>query len=399
MNPPADIESQPADAADVSDRSWHWVSRADTADRLELSIWALAETLIAVGIYTWVALEGYVFHLVTAMCVAPFLLLRTPQSVDQSLRTSPKLLDHGEKLVDKIENAAPDGTLPDKLCIIILFIYVSILLFGLKVYTTITVAFKFPLTVVREIPKNWWRIVGCMDTWHPPEVLPGYIANKEKYDKWDTIFVAPIEDIRDEFFQWPDSLDQMAIQFIAVPAAFIVFVVPSIAYRWSLKGSCLIYLPILWLVHTATGGTARERFADLCKLSFYRFRRWFGVAVIIVVASKIFAASIWQDLNETISKYDTSHFLSLYLAPLEIPIWQLASAVNAILAWLTLFIAETALQRASKGAQISGASIVTVRALWFIGGVLTVYTVMCLAYNVITLEWDLIPIGNRLFPW
>ncbi len=66
-------------------RSWHWYSTPSSTDRLEISILALFETVLAVAVYAWLVLNGLTVILVSSACIAPFLLLRTPLSVELAL--------------------------------------------------------------------------------------------------------------------------------------------------------------------------------------------------------------------------------------------------------------------------------------------------------------------------
>ncbi len=73
-------------------RTWHWFSTPKTAELLELSVLALVETILAVALYSWIAISGYTIHLVVSACISPFLLLRTSLSVELAFSFAPEFL-------------------------------------------------------------------------------------------------------------------------------------------------------------------------------------------------------------------------------------------------------------------------------------------------------------------
>jgi len=67
-------------------RGWRWSSTPESANALQVSILAVFETLLAIGIYAWIAVHFGTLHLLVAACVTPFVLLRTPVSTDLGLK-------------------------------------------------------------------------------------------------------------------------------------------------------------------------------------------------------------------------------------------------------------------------------------------------------------------------
>ena len=62
--------------------TWKWHSTLESAEKYELSILAIFETIIAVIVYIMLAVNGLSIHLLAAVFIAPLLLLRTQQSVE-----------------------------------------------------------------------------------------------------------------------------------------------------------------------------------------------------------------------------------------------------------------------------------------------------------------------------
>lgn len=72
-------------------RGWRWWSTPESVEALTVSVLAIVETLAAVAIYAWIAVEFGTLHLTISCCIAPFLLLRTPESTKRGLGWGLKL--------------------------------------------------------------------------------------------------------------------------------------------------------------------------------------------------------------------------------------------------------------------------------------------------------------------
>jgi len=330
-------------------------------------------------------------------------MLRTPQSIDLALR-------NGERIFDKVNYpfiiAAQrlEFVLPGIIAVPLIWVMtapiVALTLFAIRLGATVIAVVKSPVASVVAIPTNWWRVVGCIDTLHPPETLPGYLVSE--HNRWKKeLLVNPIEPFVETIREKRSGLEYWIVLPFILSIIMFFLVLPAIVYRWSLKGSSLIYLPLLWVVRASAGGDIKRRLNDICELSFQKFRRWFGFVVIVFLMSKLFAIKMWQTLNDAWLHVDPYGFLTLFVAPIDFPRWQLASATNGLLAWVALFIAEAALRNGAEADSISVSDlhVVMIRIIWFVGSILSFYTLTVLVYNVGTLQWDLVPIGESWFPW
>ncbi len=214
-------------------------------------------------------------------------------------------------------------------------------------------------------------------------------------------FVDPMRELPNIYFQMPRNHDDWFAALFLMPMLIIFIVLPAFLYRLSLKGSSIIYLPLLWIVRISMGGDVRSRMEEIKDLSFHKLRRWFGFLIIIFLVSKLLLAKLWDNANHLWLSNDAYGFVSLFIAPLEIPRWQIASATNGLIVWMIFFIAEFALHNANRNnlPVISKGYDVAVRVLWFLGCILTLYTLSILLYNAGTIQWGFIPIGEDWFPW
>lgn len=385
-------------------KSWCWYSTLESARDLKLSVLALVETAFAIGIYVWLVLNGFTLHLIMGACVAPFLLLRTPQSVELAFSMGKPIYEiTSEWFFDAIDNIRNE-TIQNILIVILSGPVIGLVLMGIRFTATVIAVIKAPVKSVRTMPINWWRIVGCVDSFHPPETLPGY--EPKTHQDWNEAehFLYPHEFILSTAQKQEEEEEAFlkVLVWLITPfifSGFILFLVlPALIYRWSLKGSSLIYLPLIWIVRLTTRENVKRLLLDIRDLTFHKLRRLLGLFMIVFLISKLFVAAIWDYLSATWLKMDPYGFVAIFVAPTEIPRWQIASATNGLLVWITLFIAEFAL-RDQRESDVSKGYVIAIRSIWFIGSILTFYTIAILIYNAWTLQWDLVPIGEKWFPW
>ena len=221
---------------------------------------------------------------------------------------------------------------------------------------------------------------------HPAEPLPGFIIAKDRYGN------------RFEFILDPrQMLNKSALSILIIGWPFyLAMTLPAIFYRISLKGSAVIYLPLIWIGHK---GDTWHRIKGICTLSIHRFRRLLAVGVILLVASKIFFQVWWSNLAAGMSKYVANvEVTNLFLAPSAIPIWQIASAANGLLVWMAYFIADTKFKM-NADETVGKLASFGLYLIWKVGAVLSLYTIAVLIYNVGSLEWVLPKIGECWTPW
>ena len=94
--------------------------------------------------------------------------------------------------------------------------------------------------------------------------------------------------------------------------------------------------------------------------------------------------------------------ISEFVLPTEVPIWQLAMFVNALLLYITVFFAKYQKHLIQEGIKVSSVFIQnTMSTMLVIRKILTVYVCMCSLYIVgrLVLDINLPSLGTELFPW
>jgi hypothetical protein len=129
-----------------------------------------------------------------------------------------------------------------------------------------------PVAALREIPKNWLRQAFCVDVYAPPEIVPGedtYVNEigfmdasgtarrirthaeiitfrkvflpKSLQRHFDQLKVRTLGPFDREPADWKFRLIQFAFGLFVFAPAYLV----PLAYRVSLKATCIVYVPFV----------------------------------------------------------------------------------------------------------------------------------------------------------
>jgi hypothetical protein len=409
--------------------SWTLYGTVESAEAGVVSVLATVEALVASVVYMWIACQFGTLHLTISAIIAPLLLLRTEHSVSRGLRW----LEHNYE-ISSLEEERPKqplnykslnmpqsgmaawivrhGIIPLVMPLVIFImapITVIIAAWAPSIIVRVTsTAITFimePLKSITAVPRNWWRSVACLDSCCLPEVVPGAYR---RYGK-RRFGVAPmLRAIADPtrgsiamlrhwrtFVATAGRLERFSTYSLA-PALGMLFVL-AIVYRWSLKGSALIYSPLIWIVHSSTARSLRDHLQDIHELVIYRVARRVGLIVLALFAFKL---CVWHSSLQ--NEIFGNKFVRAVFMPDAFPAWQIASAANAVLAWALYFAADWVLAYWKRGVRINDWAIEqTLRWLSLGRGILSVYTISCCIYLAASLSgrFGLPRMGTGLLPW
>lgn len=389
-------------------RGWNWYSSVESAEAGVVSVLAIAEAIAATTVYAWIAWRFGTLHLTISACVAPFLLLRTPDSVSLALNMFPwssTLAHEFFDLVDRIvPNDPPRGVLRNiviLIAMVVSVILISLAILGIRCIATIGTTLAHPSRSIYAIPTNWWASVVSVDSYCPIEMLPG----SAQVDSRDSEFLQPLRAIK-QFLSDDDARKDRFVRYLVyplfIPTIVILLLLPALFYRWSLKGAALIYSPLVWIVHDSTARTIRVYLQDIVTLAYHRIQRWFAAFVLVLVAVKVYVYYSWDDFVTTWRATPGHRLLDAVVMPQAFPPWQISSAVNAILAWVLYLVADWITARWNRGLSVNAPVIeITLRWLSLLRGVLSVYTIFCLIYLAASLSgrFGLAPMGTGILPW
>ena len=244
--------------------------------------------------------------------------------------------------------------------------------------------FKITASGIKAIPQNWVRVTLAMDSMFPPELMPG-----AQCWNWNRFFAN----------RHRNSLRENVVLFTVLGPLFI----PALFYRWSLKTTSIIYAPLVFVAHSTFSESSDLRMTlELIKRGdLSRIRALYGIVVIAAFLVKLVLMIKWNGFLDVWKGNPIVEFLALYVAPSEIPKWQLAEVANSVLAVGAMLFARHALLRYELNNPWPEMPVK--RILGFVSGlrwVLALYAIVCLGYITIReaqhLHWPVL--GTKWLP-
>jgi len=342
---------------------------------------ATVETLVALGFTLWAASEGHWIQLGIAALVTPFLVLRTPESIENG--------------IDWYVRGA------DRFGVFTALQFPLLWAVVVKVAATVVSCVRNPLRTLKAIPSNWARQVFCIDLAHPPEVVPG-IENSLHKDAKKNRFSSILEGLRRADLHGSGKMGDFDRGFV-----FMIFFPPFAAafvYRLALKATAIIWLPLLWIaVKLNPSESLKVRLEQINKSSLGHLTVLFALLTITALIAKIMVYNGLFVLSEKLFAGELGKLIFDYIAPTTLPVWQLASATNALIALVLYFWASDQLIKLSdaRDPATNSSQDGALRAASALRATLSVYTIACLLYLAIgrAKVLHLPPLGSHLFPW
>jgi len=360
----------------------------------EVTVLAIIETIAATAFSVWLVVHrGTLTHVVIGACVAPFLLLRTDQATKSAFSMAEQYQDFADEF----------SSVPSILLIV----------FGIPIIRPLALtisALRHPIKSVRAIPVNWNRMVWATDLYCPPEILPELETS-----------TTPI--IRDEAFRFTTLIATVRQEFkhgdlstaVFLATVGLIWYIPALAYRYSLKATALIYLPAIWVLHDSLVEVSglQHKLEDIKDSQIERLKRWYSAFVLLflVIIPFIIYLTKQEWLQELTTWMQHTHpaiiaLLSAFLptAPtgLEIRGWHLARSINATLTILLFIWADGKMRQIARGTfEKTGAAVARLNLWLLVRGILTLYIIGCTIYIVAAaVNWKgLWPIHVKWFPW
>lgn len=163
---------------------------------------------------------------------------------------------------------------------------------GVRVLATL----RHPVAGIEALPGNWRRILWAVDCRHAPELLPGLSAH-------DTNTVLSLPGFMEKMRTW-DWSDRF-LGIMVIPIWFL----PGFLYRWSLKSTCWLYLPLIYLgngLRRPRGAREEgELVAGLYKSRVEGLRRALavGVAASLVVTTALNHPTLQGSIRESLGQF------------------------------------------------------------------------------------------------
>lgn len=353
----------------------------------------MIETALSIACTVWLAIFVWETwnHVAIAASIAPLLLLRTERSQNRGVRWFLSLFEWSMRRKSKLSYLL----LPLDLLIVIFGAT------GVRVLATIVTFFESPLESIRAIPVNWRRVTLSTDLTILPEAVPGIAqlspeelerrnipeVNLGYLTKWLRSHSAPVY--------------IMVIAFILFGPMYSF----ALLYRFSLKSTAVVWLPLLWIIPKAW-----PRRNLITRLALITHSPWGKVITLLslltigLFLAKLFLYAGATGLAEHWDSWPYADDLALFVEPYTLPWWQVCSFANSLVAVSMYFLAGHALVVRNYESEASVDNTIidyVVRIAATIRAAFSMYTSACLLYLVLIKvgAWNLPPIGDKLFPW
>jgi uncharacterized membrane protein YkgB len=372
------------------------VSSPESVRQGRLSALAVVETVVASGISLWLAWKHNTLeHIVIASALAPFLLLRPRRSTQYTVL-----------IFEKIEDQAR--------------LWSTLFVPLIKIFCSTKTFLQHPLDSVLSIPGNFYKYVFVVDSFSSPQAIPGAdeVDNKSSMLKeFNDIYRIPkfIFDNRKFARQtygdsYPFSLT-MGIIFdiisVGILSTMIMPLMPmmllAFSFRIAIKSTSIIWLPLLWVIHQSRPGTkVLDRIYLNVRQPWSKLMLIYSLFVIAGFAAKVLLiVGIWKSVQLNWPG-PVGELGTRLVDPLYLPLWQITSALNAIMAWGFFFRAERHLL-ARNSTEAWPEAWVRREYVGFqaVRTTLSLYAIACTFYLAAATAWqtEWPPIHVILFPW
>ena len=244
VNPPGRVVSDGPAAIrryfELRDEAGTWVPASDIVSLLleRRSRWALFEAVLLPCVVLVLAASAWPHVLWTACCIAPLVLFRTTESVDDGISAFRAVM---RRLgVSSGPGFSPRFLVVTKLAL--LGLAATVIRFLVTLWHMVT----HPWDAVRAVPSNYRRQLLVIDHRTPVELVPGLErASAQWPDETFTVSALRRDFRRDEFFQWiGDDMHDRMLSLLAILGSG-VFWLAAWAYRFSVKASAVVWWPFL----------------------------------------------------------------------------------------------------------------------------------------------------------
>ena len=123
---------------------------------------------------------------------------------------------------------------------------------------------------------------------------------------------------------------------------FLGLTVPTLLYRWSLKGTSLIWFPLVWAVREEAERTPER----MCASEFMKFARRISGFVLLLLAGKVVYLFMGADIGSfhslmtLLQRVRRPEVLRAFIVPDSFPTWQILLGVSAGLSFVSFWYAD-----------------------------------------------------------
>lgn len=365
-----------------------FISDLQSAQRGEITVLSLVESLLAVLLYVWLC---YYFTSLLPIAIAsltvPMWLFRTRQSVQfgRKMSTPVGLFLSGSdgkpgKKKKGSESSVTVSTWFSQLVkcakipiVLLLFSMVNLTASVLiRLVATSASFLRHPLIHIVAFRKNWRRIVLATDIGCIPEIIPGILTDDRIQDEdaddhdHSNVFVThhnmlyvvryTVTHSPREIFDTSELkgvLDYLQA-FIYTLAMFMFYIFPY-TLRLAVKGAAVFFAPLFFVISSDPINvriSLTSRLRSIRTEPTSRLKLAYSLWSILALGFSLFFPTLVNAFHDWVAPYASGYFgvLSEFYIPPTVKMWQVASAANGVLfIYLYLVYAPRAAERLEEG--------------------------------------------------
>ncbi len=209
---------------------------------------------------------------------------------------------------------------------------VSVVMLGIKVWSALVGLRRWPMATLASVPGNFRYFALQLDLTVSPELVPGVVSRRYQFryaHPRTAEILVPYQRIRraSHEFRRAVFLPGLAVYLIAIVA-------PALLYRLILKGSVLIYWPLILCSGSYFQGIPfRDLRTRVLESPVEQFGRVFALLVLALFLGKVALFNLGVVALGTAAPEFVAVFYDKIVSPLEVPVWQVTSVLAALLVW------------------------------------------------------------------
>jgi len=224
------------------------------------------------------------------------------------------------------------------------------------------------------IPKNYFQIILSTDICHPPEILPGIEKSSLEEYKFNNF---------NFYFDGKDKTNDLTERIFNTLMKILLFI-PTIIFRYSLKSTAWIYLPLIWLIQPQDKQnlTTRLKIESKNFIAYLMFLYSLIVVFVFTLLPLIFPHTTAGEYLQTLAIPPT---LKTIFFAYEFNLWHLTRFLSAVITIVFMFSFTKILIRRETEPSYGdfwGAKLLSLRD---IRSILTLVTLGFTAYHILGL--------------
>jgi hypothetical protein len=282
------------------------------------SVLGTVESIVGAAAFLYLTVRKHTLeYWAAAVFASLFVLFRTDESVELGL----ELYD---RCTRRIKHLGQSGTVSAAAAVIFLVFFVLVGPAILRIVATAAMTLRHPWRTLSAVPDNWTRIVLCMDTLTPPEILPGAEADpRNRGPRFDHFFGS--------------SFNPETGQEESGAASIAYYWTLAVVWRLLAKSAAIYWIPVLWAAVPAAWTARQTPEPERAHLLAVSVRT--GIPFGLSVAASLFALVgaliklvVWSWPSvESECRATMPWVLDQIIVPRALPSWQAAALANALL--------------------------------------------------------------------